>query len=82
MRHLTDETINRMTRSNMFLGSRCVKKDGSKASSKGDEDKLLQPKEVVIVDDIEAYQVFGDRIFCAPQRDILEGTYSSGFDLS
>jgi Protein of unknown function (DUF3684) len=38
---------------------------------------------VVIVDDIKAYQVFGDRIFCAPQRDILEGTYSSGgFDLS
>jgi hypothetical protein len=66
----------------MFLGSRRVKKDGSKASSEGDEDELLQPKEVVIVDDIEAYQVFGDRIFCAPQRDILEGTYSSGFDLS
>ena|SRR6266567_141719 len=82
MRYLTEETINRMTRSNMFLGSRRVKKDGSKASSEGDEDELLQPKEVVIVDDIEAYHVFGDRIFCAPQRDILEGTYSGGFDLS
>lgn len=82
MRHLTEETINRMTRSNMFLGSHRVKKDSSKVSSEGDEDELLQPKEVVIVDDIEAYQVFGDRIFCAPQRDILEGTYSSVFDIS
>jgi hypothetical protein len=73
MRHLTEETVDRMTRSNMFLGSRRVKKDGSKASSEGDEEELLQPKEVVIVDDIESYQIFGDRIFCAPQRDILEG---------
>jgi Protein of unknown function (DUF3684) len=82
MRNLTEKTINRMTRSNMFLGSRRVKKDSSETSSEGDEDELLQPKEVVIVDDIEAYQVFGDRIFCAPQRDILEGNYSSVFDLS
>ena len=57
----------------MFFGSRRVKKDGNKTSSEGDEDKLLQPKEVVIVDDIESYQNFGDRIFCAPQRDTLEG---------
>ena len=82
MRHLTEETINLMTRSNMLLGSRRVKKDGSEASSEEGKDELLQPKEVVIVDDIRAYQVFGDRIFCAPQRDILEGTYSSGFDHS
>jgi hypothetical protein len=69
-----------MTQSNMFLGSHRVKKDGGEASSEGDEDDLLQPKEVAIVDDIEAYQNFGDRIFCAPQRDIIEGTYSSGFN--
>ena len=38
------------------------------------QDNLLSPSEVVIVDDINAYQLFGDRIFCAPQDDILEGT--------
>ena len=37
-------------------------------------DKLLRPSEVVIVDDTNVYQLFGDRIFCAPQDDILEGT--------
>jgi hypothetical protein len=43
---------------------------------------MLQPNEVAIVDDTNAYRLFGHRIFCAPQEDILEGTYSSGFDLS
>jgi len=57
-----------------------VKKAGDKASSEGDEDdwdlqdELLQAKEVVIVDDTSAYQLFGDRIFCAPQENMLEGT--------
>jgi hypothetical protein len=57
-----------------------VKKSGDNASIEGDEDdwdlqdELLQAKQVVIVDDTSAYQLFGDRIFCAPQENMLEGT--------
>jgi len=57
-----------------------VKKDGCKALCEGNredwdfQDELLQPNEVAIVDDANAYRLFGDRIFCAPQEDrILEG---------
>jgi hypothetical protein len=80
-RLLTKGTIIRMKRSNVLLGSRRVKKDGGKASNEGDEDDwdlkddLLQPNKVAIADDTNAYQLFGDRIFCAPQEDILEGTF-------
>ena len=84
MQHLTDETINLMTRSNMFLGSRRVKRHNGNASIRGDIDDwypLLQPSEVAIVDDTKAYELFGDRILCAPQRDIIESTQSSVFEL-
>jgi len=56
-----------------------MKKDGGKTSSEGDEDDwdlqddLLQPSKVAVADDTNTYQLFGDRIFCAPQEDILEG---------
>jgi hypothetical protein len=79
-RSLSKTTIVRMKWSNVLLGSRRVKKDGGKTSSEGDEDDwdlqddLLQPSKVAIADDTNAYQLFGDRIFCAPQEDILEGT--------
>ena len=67
--------------SNMLLGTRRggVKKDGGKASCEGSQsdrdfqDDFLQPNKVVIVDDINAYRLFGDRIFCAPQENIIEG---------
>lgn len=79
---LSTETILLMKKSKMVLGSRRVKKSGGKASNEGDEDdwdiqdELLQPKQVVIVDDSSACQLFGDRIFCAPQDNTLEGTLS------
>jgi Protein of unknown function (DUF3684) len=84
--HLTTGTINRMKRSNVLLGLLRVKRSGGKASNEGDEDdwdfedKLLRPNEIAIADDNNAYQRFGDRIYCAPQEDLLEGTYSSDFD--
>ena len=68
-----------MKESNLLLGSRRVKKDGGKASGEGNQDdwdfqdELLRPNEVAIVDDTNLYRLFGDRIFCAPQEDILEG---------
>ena len=71
-----------MKRSNVLLGSRRLKKTGDQLAGEGDEDDwdfqddLLSPNKVAIADDTNAYQLFGDRIFCAPQEDILEGTYS------
>ena len=58
----------------MLLGTRRVKEGGGKASCNGSQDDFLQANKVAIVDDINAYRLFGDRIFCAPQEDILEGT--------
>ena len=63
----------------MLLGTRRVKKSGHKDLGGGNqddwdfEDDFLQPNKVAIVDDINAYRLFGERIFCAPQEDILEG---------
>jgi hypothetical protein len=77
---LSTETILLMKRSNIVIGSRRVKRSGNMVSSEGDEDEwdlqdeLLQAKQVVIVDDASAYQLFGDRIYCAPQENMLEGT--------
>lgn len=74
-----------MKRSNVLLG---LKKTGDKTSGEGDEDDwdyqddLLPPNKVAVADDNNAYRLFGDRIFCAPQEDILEGTSSSCFGLS
>jgi len=78
----------RMKESNALLGTRRVRKDGGKAFGEGNQDgwdfqvEFLQPNKVVIVDDINAYRFFGDRIFCAPQEDILEGMQSIVFGLS
>jgi hypothetical protein len=78
--------ISRMKESNVLLGTRRVKKDGGKALYEGNQDDwdlqddLLQPNDVAIVDDTNAYRLFGDRIFCGPQEDILEGTLVERFD--
>ena len=67
-----------------------MKRGSGNASLGGDkedwfpQDELLQPSEVVIVDDIDAYQLFGDHIFCAPQSKLsnaIEGTQSNVFGL-
>jgi hypothetical protein len=88
MRRLDPGIILRMKESNALLGTRRVRKGGGKAFGEGNqddwdfEDEILQPKMVAIVDDINAYRFFGDRIFCAPREDILEGMQSSFFGLS
>jgi hypothetical protein len=88
MRRLDPGIILRMKESNGLLGTRRMRKGGGKASGEGSQDdwdfqdEFLQPKEVVIVDDINAYRFFGDRIFCAPQEDILEGMQLSAFGIS
>lgn len=81
-------TIHRMTQSKILLGYRRVKRGSGNASIAGDEDdwhlqdELLQPSEVVVVDDTDAYKLFGDRIYCAPQFQTIEGTQSHVFGLS
>jgi hypothetical protein len=79
---LENGTILRMTRSKMLLGSCRVKRGGGGKDDWYLQDQLLQPGEVVIVDDAHAYQLFGDRIFCAPQDDIIESTQSNVFGRS
>ena len=79
-RRLEPGITSRMKGSNLLLGTRRVKKDGGKVLGGGNQndrdlqDDLLHPNKVAIVDDTNAYQLFGHRIFCAPQEDILEGT--------
>ena len=75
---LKEGTILRMSQSKI-LGSRRVK--GGDKDDRRFEDELLQPSEVVIVDDDNTYRFFGDRIFCAPQVDNIEGTQSRVFGL-
>lgn len=51
---------------------------GTKAKSQQGWDyvhELRKPKEIVIADDINAYQLFRDAVFVAPQEELLEGWY-------
>ena len=86
-RLLSSGTMSRMKRSPMLLGSRRVKKAKLSTSKKPVDDlagdleeenweyqyDLLTPDKVVIADETNAYQLFGDVIFTAPQEDLLEG---------
>lgn len=88
--------MTRMKRSAVLLGSQRVKKTKATTSKKqadehaGDLEEedweyqwdLLTPDKVVIADETNAYQLFGDVIFTAPQEDLLEGDFHrvSGFD--
>ena len=84
---LSSGTIARMKRSPMFLGVRRVKnnRDSKKEASAEELDEeewdsqydLLRPEQVVVADDANIYQIFGDSIFTAPQEDLLEGNPSS-----
>ena len=72
-----------------MLGSRRVKRgkstDGKSDKRVGDDEyeeddweyeyDLLPPTRVLIADDTNGYQLFGDSVFCCPQEDLLEGTY-------
>lgn len=78
-RLLTSGTLTRMKRSPILLGSRRVKQAKATSNDPDDEDNwdleydLLQANKVVVADETNAYQHFGDIIFAAPQEDILEG---------
>ncbi|TCD69784.1 hypothetical protein EIP91_006320 [Steccherinum ochraceum] len=69
-----------MKRSPILLASRRMrKKDTKRSSTDMDEEDdwdfeydLLKPDMIVIADDTNAYQQFGDSVFTAPQDDLLE----------
>jgi len=75
-------TMSKMKMSPILLGIRRQKASktfSDKASlaewdEEGWEDlhDLRKPSEIVIADDTNAYQLFGDSIFAAPQEDFLE----------
>ena len=64
--HISNDTISRMRSKPVLLGVRREKTtnpDGWKNT-----DSLWESKEIVIVNDIQAYQLFGDSIVAAPQN--------------
>ncbi|KAI0371771.1 hypothetical protein BV20DRAFT_1016624 [Pilatotrama ljubarskyi] len=89
MRLLSSSTMARLKRAAVLLGSRRVKKEKATSSKKGpvelsgeleEEDweyqyDLLMPSQIVVADETNAYQLFGDVIFTAPQEDLLEAFY-------
>ncbi|KAL5498075.1 hypothetical protein ACEPAH_3006 [Sanghuangporus vaninii] len=85
-RLITSGMIQRMKRSPILLGTRRVRRERSNAKKELDEAldeeewdfqyDLLRPDQIVIADDTNAYQSFGDSVFSAPQEDILESFYA------
>lgn len=73
--------MSRMKRSAILLGSRRVKREKKyKTSADYDEEddweyeyNLLAPDKVIIADETNGYQLFGDAVFSCPQEDLLEG---------
>jgi hypothetical protein len=68
-----------MRKSPIFLGMKRKPRKLNNASDDWDEEEwdiiydLKRSSEIVIADDTNAYQAFGDSLFAAPQEDILEG---------
>ena len=72
-----------MKRAPILLGARRVKKEKRQLNAGPteweEEDDwdyvydLLPPEKIVIADDTNTYQLFGDAIFTCPQEDLLEG---------
>ena len=87
-RSISSATMTRLRKAPVLLGlqrklqSRATLDE--KRSLAGDDDDddddawevqydLRRPDQIVIADDNNVYQIFGDSIFTAPQEDILEG---------
>ncbi|KAI0822620.1 hypothetical protein BC628DRAFT_1388241 [Trametes gibbosa] len=89
VRLISAGSLARMKRGAVLLGSRRVRKEKGSSGKRTsvemsaemeEEDweyqyDLLTPDKVVIADDTNAYQLFGDAVFSAPQEDLLEAFY-------
>lgn len=81
-RHISPSTLDRMKKAPMLLASqrkrRQVTEKGHAQPADLDEDDwdlqydLRRADQIVIADDTNGYQLFGDQIFTAPQEDLLE----------
>lgn len=79
-RVLSTSAIARMKVSPILLGfrrQRKSRKESSKVIDLDEEDwellhDLRKPLDIVIADDTNAYQMFGESIYTAPQEDLLE----------
>ncbi|KAL1743141.1 hypothetical protein HDZ31DRAFT_41634 [Schizophyllum fasciatum] len=81
---VSSTTLTRMKRGNVLLGiQRKPRQATSKEAELDDEDDwelqydLKRPDEIVVADDSIALQLFGDKLFTAPQEDILEKFYGN-----
>lgn len=79
-RLLSNMTVARLKKSAVLLAlqRRASTDEKTKKEVDGDEDwdvqyDLKRPDQIVIADDSNALQIFGDQLFIAPQEDILEG---------
>ncbi|KAH9934863.1 uncharacterized protein B0H18DRAFT_1114703 [Fomitopsis serialis] len=81
-------TMTRLKRSSVLLGSRRVKKPKPAEKLKTPDDladleeddweheyDLLPASQIVVADDPNSYQLFGNSVFTAPQEDLLEAFY-------
>ena len=74
----------RMRKAAILLGVRRVRRakrqeKGALVDAEEDDDwdyeyDLLSGDRVLVADDTNAYQLFGDVVFSCPQEDLLEGT--------
>ncbi|KAJ6497900.1 hypothetical protein C8R45DRAFT_984590 [Mycena sanguinolenta] len=78
-RQISSSTLAQMKKSKILLGT--LRKTSSSGDLDDDENDLQydlkRPDQIVIADDNNALQNFGDTLFTAPQEDILEGFYMS-----
>ncbi|EIW74063.1 hypothetical protein CONPUDRAFT_86046 [Coniophora puteana RWD-64-598 SS2] len=83
-RLLSGATLTRMKSAPILLGTkRSVRSDKRRKSNEADLEEddwellhdLKKASDIVIVDDTQAYQLFGDSVFTAPQDDLLENFY-------
>ncbi|KAF9529296.1 hypothetical protein CPB83DRAFT_906254 [Crepidotus variabilis] len=78
-RSLSSTTMLRMKRAPILLGLKRKPRNQKKNDDDWDEDEwdivydLKRPDEIIVADDTNAYQAFGDSLYAAPQEDILEG---------
>lgn len=81
-RLLSNGTLARLKNAPVLLAlqRRVLVEETSKKVVDGDEDwetqyDLKRPDQIVIADDSNSLQLFGDKLFVAPQEDMLEGMH-------
>lgn len=77
-RLLSSGTVSRMKRSPVLLGSQRKRQKQNNSKDLDDDEWELQydlkkPDQIIIADDSNTHQLFGESLFTAPQEDILEG---------